>query len=43
MDNFEWAYGYEQRFGLVHVDYDTLVRTPKRSADWYSGLIAAHR
>jgi beta-glucosidase len=41
MDNFEWAEGYEQRFGLVHVDYDTLVRTPKRSFDWYADLIRA--
>jgi beta-glucosidase len=43
MDNFEWAYGYTQRFGLVHIDYDTLVRTPKRSFDWYSEVIAANR
>ncbi|MET0837247.1 MAG: GH1 family beta-glucosidase [Marmoricola sp.] len=43
MDNFEWAEGYLQRFGLVHIDYDTLVRTPKRSFDWYSGMIAANR
>lgn len=28
LDNFEWAHGFGQRFGLVHVDYDTLVRTP---------------
>ncbi|MET8543720.1 GH1 family beta-glucosidase [Kitasatospora sp. NPDC004799] len=39
MDNFEWAYGYEKRFGIVHVDYDTLVRTPKTSARWYSDVI----
>ena len=29
MDNFEWAFGYEKRFGLVYVDYETLERTPK--------------
>ena len=41
MDNFEWAEGFAQRFGLVHVDFDTQVRTPKRSYDWYAELIAA--
>ena len=40
MDNFEWAFGYEKRFGLVHVDYDTLVRTPKESAKYYANVIA---
>jgi len=32
LDNFEWAYGYERRFGIVHVDFETQARTPKRSA-----------
>jgi beta-glucosidase len=39
MDNFEWAEGCTQRFGLVHVDYGTQVRTPKRSFDWYAETI----
>lgn len=43
MDNMEWASGYQHRFGLVHVDRDTLVRTPKQSAHWYSGLIRHQR
>ncbi|MEV6582288.1 GH1 family beta-glucosidase [Streptomyces sp. NPDC051582] len=36
LDNFEWSYGYAKRFGAIHVDYDTLERTPKSSAHWYS-------
>lgn len=36
MDNFEWAFGYAKRFGLVHVDYETQARTPKSSARWYA-------
>jgi beta-glucosidase len=35
IDNFEWAYGYEKRFGLIHVDYQTQKRTPKSSAYYY--------
>jgi beta-glucosidase len=42
MDNFEWAWGYAKRFGIVHVDYDTLARTPKDSAHWYRAVIAAN-
>jgi beta-glucosidase len=38
LDNFEWAWGYEKRFGVVHVDYATLVRTPKDSAWFYAGV-----
>lgn len=34
LDNFEWASGYEKRFGIIHVDYETLERTPKRSFLW---------
>lgn len=34
-DNFEWAFGYSKRFGLVYVDYKTLERIPKKSAYWY--------
>jgi len=40
MDNFEWAFGYEKRFGLVHVDYETLKRTPKQSAHFFADVIA---
>ncbi|MFM9379157.1 GH1 family beta-glucosidase [Gordonia sp. VNK21] len=43
LDNFEWADGYRQRFGLVHVDFADGTRTPKASYDWYRRVIAAHR
>jgi beta-glucosidase len=40
MDNFEWAFGYQQRFGIVWVDYATQRRIPKASALWYRDVIA---
>lgn len=40
LDNFEWAEGYAKRFGIVRVDFDTLRRTPRRSAGWYRDVIA---
>ncbi|HZW42000.1 MAG TPA: GH1 family beta-glucosidase [Agromyces sp.] len=43
MDNFEWGYGYSKRFGIVHVDYETLERLPKDSARWYAELIRTRR
>ncbi|MGP6178003.1 GH1 family beta-glucosidase [Microbacterium sp. A196] len=43
LDNFEWAEGFTQRFGLVHVDQETSVRTPKASFEWYRALIAGTR
>lgn len=39
LDNFEWAYGYSKRFGLVHVDFTTQRRTPKASARFYGSVI----
>ena len=43
MDNFEWAEGYTKYFGIVHVDRDTLVRTPKASYHWYAERVRASR
>jgi beta-glucosidase len=40
MDNFEWADGYSKRFGIHYVDFKTLKRTPKLSAEWYKTAIA---
>lgn len=43
MDNFEWASGYAKRFGIVHVDYATLARTPKDSYLWYRDFLQVQR
>lgn len=43
LDNFEWAEGYGMRFGIVRVDFDTQVRTPKQSALWYGGVALANK
>ena len=42
LDNFEWAYGYEKRFGLVHVDYTTQKRTPKASFEFMRNVIKSN-
>jgi len=42
MDNFEWSKGYTERFGIIHVDYQTQERTLKESAKWYREVIASN-
>jgi beta-glucosidase len=42
LDNFEWAYGYRPRFGLVAVDRGTFARTPKPSAAWFAEVVRAN-
>jgi beta-glucosidase len=39
MDNFEWAWGYSKRFGMIYVDYQSQLRIPKSSARWYADVI----
>ncbi|WP_017933400.1 glycoside hydrolase family 1 protein [Nocardioides sp. Iso805N] len=41
LDGWDWDEGFRQRYGLVHVDHASGARTPKRSFDWYAGVIAA--
>lgn len=43
LDNFEWAYGFDRRFGIIHVDYETQRRIWKDSAHWYRELVASGR
>jgi beta-glucosidase len=43
LDNYEWADGYDKRFGIVYVDFKTQKRTPKLSADFYKQVVAANR
>ena len=43
LDNFEWAWGYWKRFGLIYIDYATLERVPKGSFYWYRDFIAKQR
>jgi beta-glucosidase len=43
LDNFEWGKGFGPRFGLYHVDYETLARKPTKSAEVYRNIIEAHR
>jgi len=43
LDNYEWAFGYSKRFGIVHVDYETQVRTLKDSARWYADFVRGQR
>ncbi len=42
LDNFEWSEGFSQRFGLVHVDFETQRRTPRKSFEWYAELVRSH-
>ena len=39
LDNFEWAFGYDKRFGMIYVDFNTLTRTVKDSGRWFQQVI----
>jgi len=43
MDNFEWSWGYDRRFGLLHNNFRTQQRTPKASFHWYAECIRQNR
>ena len=42
LDNFSWINGHTRRFGLYHIDYDTLKRTQRLSASWYKKFVSKH-
>lgn len=42
LDNFEWADGYEKRFGITYVDFATEKRTPKLSSEFYRATVASN-
>lgn len=43
LDNFEWSFGYDKRFGILYVDFETQERIWKDSAHWYAGVIEQHK
>jgi beta-glucosidase len=43
MDNFEWSEGYKARFGLIHVDFETQLRTIKNSGYWFRDFLQQHK
>ena len=43
LDNFEWSWGYDRRFGIIYVDYPSQTRIPKASAYWYAECIKQNR